>query len=110
MFFLSKKRKELKEKQREIDLVVERVTKKSLSHVTERDTATDTEEIIGRFGGLAECDDELVVICDGHEVFRTDRYSCKIGELMSHDGATLSGFDKIENRHRSLMLYYKYYR
>ena len=110
MFFLSKKKKELREKHREIDLVVERVTQKSLSHVTERNVDTYVEEILGRFGGLAECENELVVICDGHEVFRCDRYECKIGELMSHDGATLSGFDKIQNRHRSLMLYYKYYR
>lgn len=110
MFFLSKKKKELREKHREIDMVVQRVTQKSLSHVTERNVDTYVEEILGRFGGLAECGDELVVICDGHEVFRCDRYECKIGELMSHDGATLSGFDKIENRTRSLMLYYKYYR
>lgn len=110
MFFLSKKKKELREKHREIDLVVGRVTEKSLSHVSERNLENYTEEILGRYGGLAECGDELVVICDGHEVFRCDRYECKIGELMSHDGATLSGFDKIQNRTRSLMLYYKYYR
>jgi hypothetical protein len=110
MFFLSKKAKEQREKQREIDYVISRVTQKNVSHVTERDTQTYTEEIIGKNGGLAECDDEILVICDGHEVFRADRYSIKIGELMSHDGATLSGFDKNTSRHRSLMLYYKYYR
>lgn len=110
MFSFFEKRKAERERRREIDCVIARVSEKTLSHVTERNTENYTEQIIGRDGGLAECDDEILVICDGHEVFRADRYSVKIGELMSHDGATLFGFDKNENRPRSLMLYYKYYR
>ncbi len=110
MLFFGKKKKEEREKRREIDMVVERVKAKQFSHVTERDLTTYEELIIGKNGGLAEHEDELLVICDGHEVFRADRYSVKIGELMSLNGATVSGFDKNTSTQKSLVVYYKYYR
>ncbi len=109
LFFKGKKKEEI-QRRREIDAVVKRVMAKQFSHVTERDMNTYEELIIGRNGGLAEHENELLVICDGHEVFRCDRYAIKIGELMSLNGATISGFDKNDNRQKSLVAYYKYYR
>lgn len=109
MLFFSKKKEEMM-RRREIDTVVKRVMAKQFSHVTQRDMTTYEELIIGHNGGLAEHEDELLVICDGHEVFRCNRYEVKIGELMSLNGATISGFDKNDNKDKSLVAYYKYYR
>ncbi len=109
MLFFSKKKVDT-QKRHEIDTVVKRVMAKQFSHVTQRDMSTYEELIIGKNGGLAEHEDELLIICDGHEVFRCNRYEVKIGELMSLNGATISGFDKNENKEKSLVAYYKYYR
>ena len=69
------------------------------------------DKIIGKDGFLSVYGEDLSVICGEKTLFR-----CKIDELsacwefMSLEGVYLTGFDKTENRERTVMAYYKYYR
>lgn len=76
----------------ETEAVLERAAKTALSSVAER--TADGEEILGKNGGLSVLDREVVVMCDGHEVFRCKRATCTAAALMSGNGITLKGEDE----------------
>lgn len=108
MFF--KKNKKDAQKLSETLSVYNRIAEKQVSYITERDASTYTERVLGKEGGLCAVNDEIVLHCNAHEEFRAKLKDVTIGELMSGDGAVLRGFDLIQNKERSIVIYFKYYR
>lgn len=107
MFF---KKKKNDQKNRETLDVYARIAGKEVNYITERDAATYTETVLGKEGGVCVVDGELVLHVCGHEEFRAPLDSVTLGELMSGDGVVVRGTDKIQNRERTLVMYFKYYR
>lgn len=70
---------------------LERYHGKRVSYVVEREGAE--ENVIGRTGGISVDSEKLVVVCDGHEVFRCSTDGIVCAELMSHNGADIKGRD-----------------
>ena len=65
---------------------LERYHGKRVSFVVEREGAE--ENVIGRTGGISVDSEKLVVVCDGHEVFRCSIDGIVCAELMSHREAS----------------------
>ncbi len=83
---------------------------KRIEYVTERNSETYDETVLGHHGAINFFDGKLVVMCEAHIVFSAKSEGLKCGELMSHDGVTFSGFDLNEGRNRSVVAYFKYHR
>ena len=73
---------------------LERYHGKRVSYVVEREGAE--ENVIGRTGGISVDSEKLVVVCDGHEVFRCSTDGIVCAELMSHNGYKGQGYDHRE--------------
>jgi hypothetical protein len=101
--FKKKVDKETKELLRQID-------GKLIEYCSERDNVSYIETLLGKSGRINVASDEVVILCDAHEVFRGDISSVQGGEFLSHEGVTLSAIDKNTGVRRSIMAYYKYYR
>lgn len=78
-------------------------------YLIERDSSGE-EKIIAREGFIHVSGDELAVICGGVVMFRTIINEMEAWELMSLEGATITGFDPDRNAVRTVIAYYKYYR
>lgn len=87
-----------------------RIDKKPLRYVTERDSATYVESVIGRDCRLNIYDDAITIWGDGKELFRGLLEGADIGELMSLDGVLISADDASTGKRRHIVAYYKYYR
>lgn len=103
MFFSKKKKRGSGDLYRRID-------KKLLKYVTERDSETYVERVIGKDGMLNVYDDEIAVWSGGKEVFRGKLEGADIGELMSLEGVTIKAEDVKSGKMRQIVAYYKYYR
>lgn len=77
---------------------------KRLSYAVERNGAD--EAVLGRSGGISVSDSELVIVCDGHEVFRCLLKGCTAAELMSHNGVDIKGDDAETGKRRHVIAYY----
>ena len=53
---------------------------------------------------------ELVVSCDGKELFRAYMPDLKAYEFLSLEGVVLESHDLVSNKNRRVIAYYKYYR
>jgi hypothetical protein len=99
-----------KQKDASINLKVAlRLDCKHIRYVTER-LKTHSEEILGREGSINIVNNDIVVSCDKGAVFRCDLLTVSAAELLSLEGAVLSGYDKLVGRERTIVAYYKYYR
>ena len=80
-----------------------------LRYVSERIDETDL--IIGRDGGFNIRNDEFIVSADNHVVFRCNIKELRASELLSKEGAILTGPD-LENggKLRTIIVYYVYFR
>lgn len=81
---------------------LEKLHGKRLSRVVERIGAE--EKIIGGKGGISVAGKELVIVCDGSEVFRCDTKDCVTATLMSGNGCDIRGIS--EGRKRHVIAYY----
>lgn len=81
---------------------VEYLCKKSLSRVIER--AGGEEITLGGKGGASVCGGELVIVCDGKEVFRCDIKGITAAQLMSGNGCDIKGVSSGAKRH--IIAYY----
>ncbi len=108
MFF--KKKKKPSQKIKETLQVCDRIIEKQISYITERDNTTYVENLLGKEGGFCIVENELVLHCNAHEEFRARLGEVSVGELMSGDGAVIRGFDTIQGKERSIVIYFKYYR
>ena len=85
-----------------------KLNEKHLRYVLEREN--NEERIIGRDGFISVVGDDLVVIADGTEKLRTPIDTMSAWEFLSLQGVTITGFDKITERERTILAYYIYHR
>ena len=76
---------------------------KRLSYAVERHGGA--ELVLGRNGGISVSADELVIVCNGSEVFRCRLEGCIAAELMSRNGVDIKACDS-EGRQRHVVAYY----
>lgn len=76
---------------------LEELCSKRLSLVVER--TGGEEKTLGRSGGASVVGGELVIVCDGREVFRCDISGCTAAPLMSGNGCDIKGVHGGQNRH-----------
>ncbi len=81
-----------------------RLDGKSVKYVTRRDPETQVETVIGHEGRLNTRDGQIVIICNGTEVFRCPAAGARCGELLSLEGVVIRSGEKV------VVAYYKYYR
>jgi hypothetical protein len=68
------------------------------------------EVIIGKGGFISVLNDELSVVCGEKTLFEAKIDTLQAWEFMSLEGVTLSGFDLIQGKERTVLAYYKYHR
>ena len=76
---------------------------KRLSYVIERHGGE--ELVLGRNGGISVSEEELVIVCNGSEVFRCILEGCVAAELMSRNGVDIKGADR-QGIQRHVVAYY----
>lgn len=103
MGLFSKKNKETKQ-------FLECIDGQHVEYCLERDKTTYEETIVGKSGHIIVKEDEVVIICEAHEVFRCAAEELKGGEFLSGDGVTVTGTDINTGKERTIAAYYKYYR
>lgn len=81
-----------------------RLNGKRLSYAVERNGGQ--ELVLGRKGGISVTEDEIIVVCDGHEVFRCITKGAVAAELMSHNGVDIKGTDALTGEKRHIIAYY----
>ncbi len=80
-----------------------------IKYVTERFDYEDS--VIGREGALIVKDDELLVYASADVLFRAKVDQLQASELMSKEGAILTGPDlEHDGKMRTVIAYYTYYR
>ncbi|MBE6578207.1 MAG: hypothetical protein E7651_00190 [Ruminococcaceae bacterium] len=82
---------------------------RSLRYILERGEDS-VERVIGKGGVLSLYEGEFSVISGDKTLFVTTASELKAWEFLSLEGATLTGFDKVEGKERTILAYYKYYR
>ena len=88
--------------------MAEKINEKHIRYVVEREE--NDERIIGRDGFISIVKNDLVVMSDGEEKFRTPIDKMSAWEFLSLQGVTITGFDIITGRERTVMAYYSYHR
>ena len=93
--------------------VLRQMDGREIKYVTKR-TRTDggdiREVILGKTGRIAVIEDEIRVMCGTTDVFRCDIENANYFMLLSGDGITVSGINKINNTQMDIVVYYKYHR
>ena len=93
--------------------VLRQMDGREIKYVTKR-TRTDggdiREVILGKTGRIAVIEDEIRVMCGTTDVFRCDIKNANYFMLLSGDGITVSGINKINNTQMDIVVYYKYHR
>ena len=89
--------------------MAEKISKQRIKYVTERRDSLET--VIGKEGGFSINNDFLIVMSDLDIVFRGYIPELDISELLSNEGAVITGYD-LENGNtlRTIVAYYVYYR
>lgn len=80
-----------------------------LRYVTQRDELGN-EDILGKGGGISYSDDKINVFSENGRHLTVDIFEAKIYELMSNDGAVVSGTDLETGEKKTVVAYYVYYR
>lgn len=89
--------------------MAEKLNGKHIRYVLEKE-ADYTERIIGRDGFLSISGDEFLVVGSGDVLFRAKIDSLSAWEFLSLQGVTLTAFDLIQGRERTVLAYYVYHR
>ena len=82
---------------------------RALKYILERDPEKG-DRVIGKGGVLSLYGDDFSVVCRNGILFVCKADELRAWEFMSLDGATLTGFDKVQNKERTVLVYYTYYR
>ena len=80
-----------------------------LKYVLERDPING-DRVIGKGGVLSLYEGDFTVVSGGKALFVCKADELRAWEFMSLDGATLTGFDKVQGKERTILAYYTYYR
>ena len=87
-----------------------RLAGRAIKYASERDPDDGTDTVIGHTGSLSIKDDEFIVLSSAEIVFRCKVTELRAWELMSNDGAMLTGPDLTQGgRERTIIVYYTYY-
>ncbi len=89
--------------------MADKLNEKHLRYVLERGENND-ERIIGQEGFISIVGNDLVVHASGQEKFRTPIDTMSAWEFMSLQGATITGFDQLQGKERTILVYYTYHR
>lgn len=85
---------------------IKKLDRRELRYVAMRDPETYKEIRLGTNGAVNIIANEIQLVCGGITVFACELSAVKIGELMSLDGITLKGFDRISGEERSVTAFY----
>ncbi|MBQ8207971.1 MAG: hypothetical protein IJZ89_04460 [Clostridia bacterium] len=89
--------------------MAEMISKKLIRYVTER--KDDVEEVIGKSGAFSIRNGEFIVFASSEVIFRTPVEDMRAWELLSGDGAVLTGIDLEHGGvERTITVHYVYYR
>ena len=86
-----------------------RLNNKLVRYVLEREES-GVEVIIGKSGFISVTGDQLSVICGEKTLFMAKVDTLKAWEFLSLEGVTLTAFDLIQGKERTVLAYYKYHR
>lgn len=85
---------------------IKALNKKELRYVAARDPETYKEIRLGGQGAINIIGNEIQLVCGGITVFACPLAEVKLGELMSLNGVTLKGNDRISGGMRSVTAFY----
>ncbi|MBQ6826206.1 MAG: hypothetical protein IJP34_06080 [Clostridia bacterium] len=93
--------------------VLKQMDGREIKYVTRRTREADgtvKEIILGKEGRIVVIENEIRVMCGAVDVFRSDVENSTYYMLLSGDGITVSGVNKIDNNEMDIIVYYKYHR
>lgn len=99
--------------QQEMDRLLAKLDGRLVKYVVRRtvNAAGSPEEIVlGKEGRIMAPGGFVAVSCGDRDVFRSEAGRVQCSELMSLEGAVLSGFNTILGQEDTVVAYYKYYR
>lgn len=82
---------------------------KGLRYVVEKGE-NGVDKVLGKHGVISFYEGDLSVICGEKTVFSCRGEDVKAWEFMSLDGASITGFDKTQNKERTIFAHYTYFR
>lgn len=86
---------------------------REVKYVTKRvvhSNGTVTYYIVGKSGRIAVVNNDIRIICGEIDVFTCDVSNSKYYLLMSGDGVTVEGENRISGKYDTVTAYYTYYR
>ena len=86
-----------------------RLDGKNLKYVLEKGE-NGVDRVLGKHGVISFYEGDLSIICGEKTVFCCTGENVRAWEFMSLDGATITGFDKTENKERTILAHYTYFR
>lgn len=91
---------------------MERIHGKPIRYVTRREVVNgvSTETVLGKEGRINCNPQEVVVVCNGREVFRCHADGARCNELLSLDGVVIEGINSNTGVLETIVAYYKYHR
>lgn len=93
--------------------VLRQMDGREIKYVTKRsrnEDGTVKEIILGKTGRIVVIDGEIRVMCDAKDVFCCDVQNSTYYTLLSGDGITVSGFNKVNGEQMDIIVYYTYHR
>lgn len=104
MFGFGKKKKKHKDSMPLESLLA--LTRHGIQYASMRDPDTYKEIRLGGEGCFNVIDSELQIVCSGETVFACELDEVSAGELMSHNGVVLKGYDRISGETRTVTAFY----
>ncbi len=93
--------------------VLRQMDGREIKYVTKRTRTPDgdiKEIILGKVGRIVVIENEIRIMCGTTDVFICDIEKATYFMLLSGDGITVSGVNKINNTQMDIVVYYKYHR
>ena len=107
MFGFKKRQKDPNEE------VLKQMDGREIKYVTQRIRTPEgevRERILGKAGRIVLIDDEIRVMCGAEDVFRCGREEASYYMLLSGDGITVSGINRLNGERMDIIVFYKYHR
>jgi len=93
--------------------VLRQMDGREIKYVTRRVRDEDgnvKESILGKSGRIVVIDGEIRVMCEAKDVFRCNAEEATYYTLLSGDGITVSGVNKVCSEPMDIIVYYTYHR
>ncbi len=93
--------------------VLRQMDGREIKYVTQRIREADgtvKESILGKRGRIVVIDNEIRVMCEAKDVFLCSAEDATYYTLLSGDGITVSGINKLNGEQMDIIVYYTYYR